>query len=111
VRALLVKAANPQDPKQDELMRKIYDGLQQGKIDRSLFTDNANAYFNDQALKDYAGSLGPLGAPESFTQARTLGRGGMIDRIYEVKYPKKNLIIIIYQMPDGKIEQYLIAEQ
>ena len=43
VRALLLNAANPQDPKQDALIRKVYDGLQQGKIDRSLFTDNANA--------------------------------------------------------------------
>jgi D-alanyl-D-alanine carboxypeptidase len=111
VRTMLVSAANPQDPKQDELMRKVYDGLQQGKIDRTLFTDNANAYFTDQALKDYAASLGPLGAPESFSQTRTSGRGGMIARIYEVKYPKKDLVIIIYQMPDGKIEQYLIAEQ
>jgi len=111
VRALLVKAANPQDPKQDELMRKVYDGLQQGKIDRSLFTDNANSYFNDQALKDYASSLGPLGAPQEFNQTRSSGRGGMTARIYEVKYPKKNLVIIIYEMPDGKIEQYLIAEQ
>ncbi len=111
VRALLVKAANPSDPKQDALMRKVYDSLQQGKIDRSLFTDNANAYFTDQALKDYASSLGPLGAPESFTQTRSSGRGGMIERIYEIKYPKKNLIAIIYEMPDGRIEQYLIAEQ
>jgi hypothetical protein len=35
----------------------------------------------------------------------------MIERVYEVKYPKKNLVIVIYEMPDGKIEQYLIAEQ
>ena len=91
-------------------MRKVYDGLQQGKIDRSLFTDNANSYFDDQALKDYASSLEPLGAPEEF-RPRSSGRGGMIARIYQVKYPKKNLVIIIYQMPDGKIEQYLIAEQ
>jgi D-alanyl-D-alanine carboxypeptidase len=111
VRALLVSALNPQDPKQDELIRKVYDGLQQGKIDRSLFTDNANAYFTEQALKDYASSLGALGAPQSFSQTRSAGRGGMIARIYEVKYSKKNLVIIIYEMPDGKIEQYLIAEQ
>ncbi|HLI64627.1 MAG TPA: serine hydrolase domain-containing protein [Terriglobales bacterium] len=110
VRTLLIKAANPQDPKQDALMRKVYDGLQQGKIDRSLFTANANAYFTDQALKDYADSLGPLGAPQSFSQVRTSLRGGMTARIYQVKYPKKSLVIIIYQMPDGKIEQYLIAE-
>jgi D-alanyl-D-alanine carboxypeptidase len=111
VSALLLKAAAPQDPKQDELMRKVYDGLQQGKIDRSMFTDNANADFTDQALKDYASSLGPLGAPEAFTASRTALRGGMTARIYDVKYPKKDLTIIIYQMPDGKIEQYLIAEQ
>ena len=111
VSAILLKAATPQDPKQDELMRKVYDGLQQGKIDRSLFTDNCNAYFTDQALKDYAFSLGPLGAPEAFTPTRTSLRGGMTARIYEVKYPTKNLVIIIYQMPDGKIEQYLIAEE
>jgi hypothetical protein len=35
----------------------------------------------------------------------------MTARIYEVKYPTKTLVIIVYQMPDGKIEQYLIAEQ
>jgi D-alanyl-D-alanine carboxypeptidase len=111
VSGLLLKAATPQDPKQDELMRKVYDGLQQGKIDRSMFTDNANAYFTDQALKDYASSLGPLGAPDAFTASRTALRGGMTARIYDVKYPKKDLVIIIYEMPDGKIEQYLIAEQ
>ena len=111
IRSLLVSGLNPQDPKQDELIRKVYDGLQQGKIDRSLLTDNANAYFTEQALKDYASSLGPLGAPQGFSQTRSSGRGGMIERIYEVKYPTKNLVIIIYEMPDGKIEQYLIAEQ
>ncbi len=111
VRSLLIKAQNPQDPKQDELIRKVYDGLQQGKIDRSLFTENANAYFTDQALKDYASSLGPLGAPQEFSQLGTSGRGGMIERTYQVKYPKKSLVIIIYEMPDGKIEQYLIAER
>ena len=107
----MLQAENPQDPKQDALIRKVYDGLQQGKIDRSLFTDNANAYFTDQALKDYAGSLGPLGAPQSFAQERVSSRGGMTERIYEVRYPNKNLVIIIYEMPDGKFEQYLIAEK
>ena len=111
VRTLLLNAANPNDPKQDALMRKVYDGLQQGKIDRSLFTDNANFYFDEQALKDYAGSLGPLGAPQAFTQLRSSLRGGMTARIYQVKYPNKSLVIIVYEMPDGKIEQYLIAEQ
>ena len=111
VRSALLKSQNPQDQKEDEKVRKVYDGLQQGKIDRSMFTDNANSYFNDQALKDYSSSLGPLGAPQSFTQSGSSLRGGMTERIYEVKYPAKNLVIIIYEMPDGKFEQYLIAER
>jgi CubicO group peptidase (beta-lactamase class C family) len=111
VRAAMLQAENLQDPKQDALIRKVYDGLQQGKIDRSLFTDNANAYFTEQALKDYAGSLGPLGAPQSFTQDHVSARGGMTERVYEVKYASKNLVIIIYEMPDGKFEQYMIAEK
>src|SRR5271167_1331877 len=111
VRSAILKSESPQDQKEDEKIRKVYDGLQQGKIDRSLFTENANSYFNDQALKDYAGSLGPLGTPQSFAQSGSSLRGGMTERIYEVKYPAKNLMIIIYEMPDGRLEQYLIAEK
>ena len=111
VRTAILQAEHPQDPKQDALIRKVYDGLQQGKINRSLFTDNANAYFTDQALKDYAGSLGPLGAPQSFAQDHVSARGGMTERIYNVNYASKNLVIIIYEMPDGKFEQYMIAEK
>lgn len=111
VRSALFKSLNPEDQKEEDKVRKVYEGLQQGKIDRSRFTDNAKSYFNDQALKDYASSLGPLGAPQSFTSAGTSLRGGMTERIYEVKYPTKNLVIIIYEMPDGKFEQYLIAEK
>jgi hypothetical protein len=111
VRMAVLQAENPQDPKQDALIRKVYDGFQEGKVDRSLFTDNANAYFTEQALKDYAASLGPLGPPESFMQSRVASRGGMTARIYDVKYASKNLVIIIYEMPDGKFEQYMIAEK
>lgn len=88
--------------------RKIFEDLQQGKIDRSLFTSNANFYFTDEALKDFASSLGPLGAPKQFEQAAEEGRGGMIFRAYNVALPKKNVVITIYEMPDGKVEQFLV---
>jgi hypothetical protein len=111
VRAAVLNSSYPVDSGRDEVVRKVYDGLQRGKVDRSLFTDNANSYFTEQALKDYAGSLGPLGVPQSFAQTGTTLRGGMTERTYEAKYPAKDLVIIIYEMPDGKFEQYLIAEK
>jgi CubicO group peptidase (beta-lactamase class C family) len=109
VRAALLKNEDPEDQKQREIARQIYDGLQQGKIDRSLFTDNCNAYFSEQALKDYGDSLGPLGKPESFSQTGTGLRGGMTFRVFDVRYPTKKLEIITYQLADGKFEQFLVT--
>jgi hypothetical protein len=40
--------------KEEQQSRAVFEGLQQGKINRSLFTDNANSYFTEQALQDFA---------------------------------------------------------
>jgi D-alanyl-D-alanine carboxypeptidase len=99
------------DPKQDALVRKVFDDLRAGKIDRALFTDNANSYFTQQALSDYSTSLTALGEVQSFKQMSNSLRGGMTHMSYEVKFPQKTVGINIYQMPDGKFEQYLVAAQ
>lgn len=89
--------------------RKIFAGLQQGNIDRSLFTDNANSYFTQQALKDFASGLAPLGTPQEFTETRQQSRGGMFLRVYRVKFPQKTLQVWTYEMVDRKLEQYQVA--
>lgn len=99
------------DPKEDALISKILEGLAQGKIDRSSFTANANAYFSEQALKDYSASLSPLGRLEGVKQDTTSLRGGMTYRHYSGKYGSKTLTVSIFEMPDGKIEQFLIRPQ
>ena len=108
---LLLASDDPATPEKLTQARKIFEGLQHGTIDRSLFTDNANFYFNEQALKDFAGSLGPLGIPEEFIQVRQELRGGMKMRMYTIKFPKTELSAWTYEMPDGKLEQYQIAAQ
>jgi len=102
---------NVSDPKQDALMRKVFDDLRAGKIDRALFTDNANSYFTQQAVTDYSTSLTALGEVQSFRQTSNSLRGGMTHMSYEVKFPQKTVGINIYQMPDGKLEQFLVAAQ
>jgi CubicO group peptidase (beta-lactamase class C family) len=91
--------------------RKILEGLQRGTIDRSLFTSNANSYFSDQALKDFASSLAPLGALTSFVQTRKAERGGMVLRSYRATFPKQTLRVWTYETPDGKLEQLQVAPQ
>jgi len=90
-------------------VKAIFAGLQKGKIDRSLFTSNANAYFSDQAVADFASSLAPLGTPSEFTQSAQSLRGGMTLRRYRVVFPKKTLRLWTFTMPDGKLEQLQIA--
>jgi D-alanyl-D-alanine carboxypeptidase len=107
---LLFTTNDPATAGKQEQARKIFEGLQRGTIDRSLFTDNANFYFNEQALKDFAASLTPLGAPEEFNQVNQGLRGGMTLRVYRIKFAKKVLRAWTYEMPDGKLEQYQVAE-
>jgi CubicO group peptidase (beta-lactamase class C family) len=89
--------------------KAIFEGLQKGTIDRSLFTSNANFYFGDQALKDFQSSLGPLGTPTGFVQTRTALRGGMTYRNYRVTFPNRVIRVWTYETPDGKLEQYQVA--
>ncbi|MFZ0478586.1 MAG: serine hydrolase domain-containing protein [Terriglobales bacterium] len=98
------KAAKP-----ERQAREIFEGLQRGKIDRGLLTDNCNSYFTEQALKDFADSLGPLGEPTAFEQTAKRERGGMTFRLFEVHFARKTVEVWERIMPDGKIEQYQVA--
>jgi D-alanyl-D-alanine carboxypeptidase len=93
----------------EEQAREIFAGLQQGKIDRSLLTENCNSYFTDQALKEFGNSLGSLGIPKEFKQTDKLERGGMTLRVFELTFPERKLEIWERIMPDGKIEQYQVG--
>jgi D-alanyl-D-alanine carboxypeptidase len=108
---LLLVTDDPAAPQKQDQARKIFEGLQQGKIDRSLFTHNANFYFSEQALKDFASGLGPLGPPQQFVQIHQGLRGGMTLRVYTVRLAQKTLRAWTYEMPDGKLEQYHIAPE
>jgi CubicO group peptidase (beta-lactamase class C family) len=106
---LLLSSADAATPEKLEQAKKIFAGLQQGTIDRSLFTDDANFYFSDEALKDFAKGLGSLGTPTDFVQTNQRLRGGMTERIYRVKFAQKTLRVWTYELPDGTLEQYQVA--
>lgn len=95
--------------KEENQSREIFTDLQQGKINRALFTDNCNSYFTEQALKDFASSLGPLGSPLEFTQTAKQDRGGMTFRLFDVRFAQKTVEVWERIMPDGKIEQYQVG--
>ena len=106
---LLFEQNDPATPAKLEQAKKIFDGLQHGTIDRSLFSDNANAYFSENALQDFANGLSPLGTPTQFTHVRQGLRGGMTLRVYLLRFEKQTLRAWTYELPNGKLEQYQIA--
>lgn len=94
-----------------EQARKIFDSLQHGTLDRSLFTADANSYFNEQALKDFATSLGPLGNPQEFIQTEHSVKNGLVFRGYRIKFANQTLAAHTAEVQMGKIEQYVVEEE
>ena len=111
ISAALFGAADRETEQATAQARAIFEDLQHGRIDRSLFSANANAYFSEQALADFAASLGPLGSPESFVANPKSLRGGMVGRSFRIRAGGKNLGLSTFTLPDGKLEQFQIAGQ
>jgi D-alanyl-D-alanine carboxypeptidase len=92
-------------------VRGILEGLQEGRIDHSLLTSNANFYFTDLALHDLEASLAPLGRLNSIRRERESLRGGMTFRVYRAQFEKKTLAVTVYLTPDNHYEQFLVVEE
>lgn len=107
----MLELAQPLNATEDSTVKAILEGLAEGKLDRALFSDNGNAYFSDTAIQDYKSSLSALGKVESVKQMATGSRGGMTFRNYTAKYSSKALGISIYELSDGKIEQFIVTPQ
>jgi D-alanyl-D-alanine carboxypeptidase len=88
--------------------RQIFDGLVEGKIDRSLLSSNADAYFSGEVLEDASASLKALGSPASLKQTSVELRGGMTYRHFQIQFTGKSLHLSTLTLPNGKLEQYLI---
>lgn len=107
---LLAPAQDPDAAKLLEQARKIFAGLQEGRLDRALFTANGNSYFTSEVIHDYSISLKPLDSPKSFELIRSGLRGGFTERSYRIAFPEKTLNLVVRAAMDGKLEQYQISE-
>ena len=100
--------ASARDAAAEKRALEIFTGLQDGKLDRSQLTTLCSDYFTPEAVSDFAMSLKPLGVPTSFKQTAEEKRGGMTFRVFDVAFPTRKVRVTVYEMPDGKLEQYLV---
>jgi len=97
--------SEPADAGMLERMKAILEGLRKGRIDRTLLTANANAYFTEQALRDFRAGLERLGTVKEIQPLRQSLRGGLTTRVYRAFLGKKKLRIVTRaaRVPDGSI--------
>lgn len=106
---VLFETVDSEDETALKSAKQIYEGLSNGTIDRSLFTESANSYFTPQVLEDYARSLAPLGPPAEFAAMGKTLRGGMTIRNFRIRAKKVSMELTMMTWPDGRIEQYIVA--
>jgi D-alanyl-D-alanine carboxypeptidase len=90
-------------------LRTILTGLQDGRIDRRLFTPDANYYFSAETLDDFASSLKPLGPVTKVEEKHEELRGGMTYRSFRVGFQDgASVTVSTYTTKDGALEQLLV---
>ena len=107
-RILLPPKADPEAAASLAGMRKLFDGLRRGELDRSMLTGDANAYFSEQVITDFTNSLREVGEVTEFSQTNMSLRGGMTSRAFSIKTATKALTLSTFEKPDGKVDQFLI---
>jgi CubicO group peptidase (beta-lactamase class C family) len=98
-------------PKQPDVARVLtmLNDLAQGHVDTDRLNANAQSYFTPAVAADYKNSLAPLGPPLSARERQHEDRGGMVFHLYDVTYAARNVMVTTYQLPDGKLDQFLIV--
>jgi CubicO group peptidase (beta-lactamase class C family) len=110
VRDVLLRASAGTNIEAEKRVKKLLADFAKGELDRSALTANASTYFTADAVAEYKQALGALGELVSLEQTASGLRGGMTFRVYTAKYADKSFAISVYEMPDGKLEQFLLDE-
>jgi D-alanyl-D-alanine carboxypeptidase len=91
------------------LVLSMLEGLAHGRVDTARLNDNAQSYFTPAVLADYRASLSVLGPPLAARERRHEDRGGMVFHAYDVTYPGRTVSVTTYELPGGKLDQFLIV--
>jgi CubicO group peptidase (beta-lactamase class C family) len=90
--------------------RAVFRDFEEGRIDRSRFTDNGNAYLTSEVLADQKAGLAAFGPARTFQLRGEQTRGGLKTRNWRIMTAKGALNVVERAYPDGKIEQFTISK-
>jgi CubicO group peptidase (beta-lactamase class C family) len=90
--------------------RAVFSAFQKGAIDRTMFTDNANAFLTPAVLADQEAGLAKLGPVRTFSFEDEYDRGGFHVLNWGIVTSKATLQVTEFRDSDGKVEQFVITK-
>lgn len=91
--------------------REVFRAIQNGSLDRGLFSEVGNFYLTAAVLADLRSSLGPLGPPRLMELESESQRGGMTTRRWKILCREARLDAVERGRPDGKLDEFLITKR
>lgn len=89
-------------------VRDLFAAFQAGRIDRSLLSENFNAFLTDRMIEEIRAGLAPLGPARRIALEREDRRGGMMSHFWSIVCRDRHLKAVERVLPDGKIEEFLV---
>lgn len=91
-----------------ETVKEIFAAWQKGRVDRTRFGEEFNVYLTDERIAGAARRLNGYGSPRQAEVLSAAERGGMEVTTTRLTFKKGKLKVLMYRMPNGRIEQFFI---
>lgn len=94
-----------------EQVKAVFTQLQNGKVNRGKMSDEFNHYLTDEKIAGAAQRLKPYGMPTRAEVVSSHERGGMEVTTTRLTFKSGALLVLMYRMPDGVIEQFFVNRE
>lgn len=109
IQRMLLDPVTDQDQARTLQDRQVLLALQAARVDRDLFTANANAYFSERVLVQTARALQGAGALKRFSLRSRASLGGLDERHYVAEFERQRYAVVTRAWPDSRLEQFTIS--
>lgn len=97
-------------PATADTVKAVFAEFQKGKVNRAQFADEFNHFLTDKKLAGASERLKSYGEPKKAEVLTSNERGGMEVTTTRLTFASGTLKVLMYRMPDGKIEQFFVSK-
>ncbi|MFI5296710.1 MAG: serine hydrolase domain-containing protein [Polyangiales bacterium] len=93
-----------------DVAKEMFAAMQSGRVDRTRFGDDFNAFLTDAKIASASTRLRPIGAPTQVDVDVTQDRGGMEQTSVRFLFGTTKLTMLISRSLDGKVQEFSISK-